>query len=106
MLAKTAVTDDGVARLARMPLLENLSLGATAVSDRGVAAIAELPKLDVINLSETKVSDLGLNRLLRRGRLTRVWASNCQSLSPAAVAAFQQAAPDVLVVSQPTSSPP
>ncbi|MFG0259109.1 MAG: c-type cytochrome domain-containing protein [Phycisphaerales bacterium JB041] len=59
-LAGTAVTDEGVARLAAFPRLERLHLERTAVTDEGVAHLAGLTQLRYLNLYGTGVTDAAL----------------------------------------------
>ncbi|MGH9582233.1 MAG: leucine-rich repeat domain-containing protein, partial [Bryobacteraceae bacterium] len=60
--------DPALQRIAKLPLLEELSLGGTSVSDEGLNHAAGLHSLRVLRLANTKIADSALKRLspLRR----------------------------------------
>lgn len=70
--ADTAVTDVGLARLAKAADLEYLQLGGCRITDAGLAAVAQLPKLQTLTFPRTEVTDAGL------AHLSGLW--NLQSL--------------------------
>ncbi|MCC6243298.1 MAG: hypothetical protein IT353_10680 [Gemmatimonadaceae bacterium] len=67
-----AVTDEGVALLARLPNLRHLDLSGTAVTDRGVAALAALPQLTSLSLAWTQATDNGVAALAALDALEEV----------------------------------
>lgn len=55
------VTDDGLALLASVTRLATLQLhGCALITDRGIRAVAELPNLETLDVSECAVGDEGL----------------------------------------------
>jgi len=58
-LARSQVTDAGLATIAQMNFLERLHLENTKVTDAGLAKIGKLPALEYLNLYGTKVTDAG-----------------------------------------------
>ncbi len=72
-LARTHVTDAGMAALAKFLNLLRLDLARTAVTSSGVAQLAPLVKLESLNLSETKVDSAGLERARTWSALKKVW---------------------------------
>ncbi|WP_038170536.1 c-type cytochrome domain-containing protein [Verrucomicrobium sp. BvORR106] len=62
-LARTKVTDSGLAMVAGMSNLERLHLENTAITDAGLDHLAKLGKLEYLNLYGTKVTDAGLAKL-------------------------------------------
>jgi Leucine-rich repeat (LRR) protein len=68
-LARAAVRDGGLAKLAAFPKLRKLNLSATEIGDTGMAHIAALPELRELNLNSTAVSAAGLRQLQRLGAL-------------------------------------
>lgn len=73
-LARTGITDQGLASAARMPALTVLRLDGTAAGDAGVAAVLDgAPDLQTLNLVEARVSDATLRRLARAERLRTVY---------------------------------
>ena len=57
-LAKTRVTDAGLATLAQFPELRRLHLDRTRISDAAITHISRLPKLEYLNLVSTSLSIL------------------------------------------------
>lgn len=55
----SAVTDDGIRHLARMPQLRHLDLSQTSVTDAGLSVARELPALESLSLVMTNVTDAG-----------------------------------------------
>lgn len=62
-LARTPVTDKGLAHLSGMTGLTRLHLENTAITDAGLDAIKGLANLEYLNLYGTQVSDAGLAKL-------------------------------------------
>lgn len=67
-----ALTDDGIAHLARLPRLRVLDLSQTGVTDRGLAVLRELKQLERLQLVFTRVSDAGLANLTHCDALERL----------------------------------
>ncbi len=55
-LSYSAVTDEALARIGQLALVERLRLDHTSVSDAGVQALGVMPKLESINLVGTNVT--------------------------------------------------
>jgi mono/diheme cytochrome c family protein len=72
-LARTRVTDAGLAALAPWENLRMLDLTRTAVTSRGLGAIARLPRLETLNLTDTAVDDAGVAHLKEMPALRKVW---------------------------------
>lgn len=62
-LARSQVTDAGVATLAKMSNLERLHLENTKVTDAGIAKLGGLAALEYLNLYGTKTTDAGIAKL-------------------------------------------
>jgi hypothetical protein len=71
-ISETAVTDAGLAEVAKLSHLEDLSLWGTAVTDQGVAALRPLEKLASLNLGETRVTDSCVESLAQMASLRMV----------------------------------
>ncbi len=54
-LARTPVTDAGLASIGRSTALRSLDLSCTKVTGQGVAALAGLPRLEALNLTNSAV---------------------------------------------------
>ncbi len=95
-LARTAVTDDGVAGLRAFGELERLNLSRTKVTARGVRALAAAPKLTVLNLFGSAVGDDAVDALAAMPALRRVylWQS---AFTATGVAELRKRRPDVVV---------
>ncbi len=72
-LARTKITDAGLATVSKMSNLERLHLENTAVTDAGIAQLAGLAKLEYLNLYGTKVTDAGLAKLATAKSLKKVF---------------------------------
>ncbi len=62
-LARTQVTDAGLAHVAGMKNLTRLHLENTKVSDAGLEHLKALPNLEYLNLYGTQVTDAGIQKL-------------------------------------------
>ena len=83
-MARTNVTDAGLATIATWPNLVRLDLSRTAVTSAGVAQLAPLKKLEALNLSQTKVDADGLAAVRKFAALKEVWAFD-SAAEPAAM---------------------
>lgn len=72
-LARTKVTDAGLAKLAAMKGLKELHLENTAISDAGLDHLKGLAELEYLNLYNTKVTDAGLPKLTSLGKLKSLY---------------------------------
>lgn len=72
-LARTRVTDSGLAALVSWENLRSLDLTRTAVTSSGLAALGGLRNLEALNLTETAVDDTGLAALKTMPALRQVW---------------------------------
>lgn len=72
-LSRTAVQDEGLARLAPFTRLRRLRLGYTGIGDPGLAQLARLEALESLNLFRTAVTDSGLVHLRGLARLRRLY---------------------------------
>lgn len=59
----SALTDDGVRHLGRLPRLRHLNLSGTAITDRGLEVLRRLRALQRIALAWTRVTDAGMVHL-------------------------------------------
>jgi hypothetical protein len=72
-LARSKVTDTGLATIAKMTNLERLHLENTAVTDAGLAQLKGLAKLEYLNLYGTKVTDAGIAGLAANKALKKLF---------------------------------
>jgi GT2 family glycosyltransferase/glycosyltransferase involved in cell wall biosynthesis/ankyrin repeat protein/predicted Zn-dependent protease len=72
-LGLTAVGDAGLAHLAGLRLLRLLALNGTKVGDPGLACLRELDQLQVLALGGTQVEDAGLAQLANRSHLETLY---------------------------------
>lgn len=92
-LGGTAVSDAGLALLAKMPNLQRLHLERTGVSDAGMAHLTALNQLQYLNLYDTKVTDAGLGTLQTLPKLKEVYVWETK-VSPTAASSFVAARTD------------
>jgi mono/diheme cytochrome c family protein len=72
-LARTRVTDAGMAALAGWENLRAVDLTRTAVTSAGLAPLARLRMLETLNLTDTAVDDAGVAPLRTVPSLLRLW---------------------------------
>ena len=72
-LARTKVTDKGLAHLSEMSNLTRLHLENTGVTDAGLAHLTGLSNLEYLNLYGTQVTDAGLQKLAGLKKLKKVF---------------------------------
>lgn len=72
-LARTQVTDKGLAHVAGMSNLTRLHLENTTVTDAGLDSLKGLSNLEYLNLYGTQVSDAGLEKLAGLKNLKKVF---------------------------------
>ncbi|MDB6074193.1 MAG: Leucine rich repeat-containing protein [Verrucomicrobiaceae bacterium] len=72
-LARSQVTDAGIATLAKLPNLERLHLENTKVTDTGLASLTGLKGLEYLNLYGTKVTDAGIAKLAANKELKKLF---------------------------------
>lgn len=72
-LARTKVTDKGLAHLRGMENLTRLHLENTKITDAGLVHLATLENLEYLNLYGTDVSDAGLAKLYGLKRLKKIF---------------------------------
>lgn len=72
-LARTNVTDAGLAALAKFENLRALDLTGTSVTSAGLPALKELKKLEVLNLTGTAVDESGVEHVKTLPALRRLW---------------------------------
>ncbi|MFT5128138.1 MAG: hypothetical protein ACI8W8_001747 [Rhodothermales bacterium] len=95
-LAKSKVTDGGLAALSGLSKLTTLHLEKTGITDAGLAHLKGLQNLEYINLYGTQVTDAGLKSLegLKNLKKAYLWQSK---VTDAGVAALGKAIPGVYV---------
>ncbi len=88
-LARSQITDAGLATLAKFTNLERLHLENTKVGDAGVASLAALKSLEYLNLYGTKVTDAGLAKLAGSKALKKlfVWQTGATKAGATALEA-------------------
>jgi uncharacterized membrane protein len=96
VLARTAVTDEGLATLARFTELRRLRLEHTAIGDEGLGTLAGLGQLESLNLFGTRVTDAGMGTLGELERLRRLYVGGT-ALSAPALVELERARPDLWI---------
>jgi hypothetical protein len=88
-LARTGITDDGLAHVAGLKKLTRLHLEQTDVTDAGLNHLKDLPYLEYLNLYGTKVTDAGLDHLKGLSHLKRlyVWQTGVTAAGAESLAA-------------------
>jgi mono/diheme cytochrome c family protein len=82
-LARTPVTDAGLATVGRWTNLRSLDLSRTKVTGQGVAALAGLASLEVLNLTDSAVDAAGIERARAFPALRRLWAFGAPGMAAA-----------------------
>ncbi|MCA1964797.1 MAG: hypothetical protein LDL31_12710, partial [Prosthecobacter sp.] len=88
-LARTQITDAGLAKVAAMKNLTELHLENTGISDAGLDHLQGLASLEYLNLYNTKVTDAGLPKLAGLAKLKALylWQSGVTKAGVAALRA-------------------
>lgn len=82
-LARTLVTDAGLASVGRWTNLRSLDLSRTNVTGQGVTALAGLTRLEALNLTESAVDADGIARARALPALRRLWAFGTPGMTAA-----------------------
>jgi mono/diheme cytochrome c family protein len=82
-LARTPVTDAGLAAVGRWTNLRSLDLSRTRVTGQGVAALAGLPHLEALNLTDSAVDAAGMQQARTFPALRRLWAFGAPGMGAA-----------------------
>ncbi len=75
-LQDTQITDAGLVHLECLNALESVSLGNTGTSDAGVARLSNLRKIQHLDLSDTRITDAAIPYLASMKRLDQLDLSN------------------------------
>jgi hypothetical protein len=88
-LARTKVTDAGLAKVAGMKGLKELHLEGTTIGDAGLDQLKGLSELEYLNLYNTKVTDAGIAKLAGLAKLNALylWQSGVTKAGVAALKA-------------------
>lgn len=82
-LARTPVTDAGLATVGRWTNLRSLDLSRTKVTGQGVAALAGLASLEALNLTDSAVDAAGIETVRAFPALRRLWAFGAPGMAAA-----------------------
>lgn len=104
-LARTKVSDAGLAHLGGLTHLNRLHLEGTAIGDSGVAHLAGLANLEYLNLYGTKVTDAGLVHLAKLGKLKSLYLWQT-GVTDAGVAKLSKLLPDCRIDTGYKPAPP
>lgn len=89
-LSRSGVTEKGLAALAKLPLLEALTLAyAPGLGDSAAEAFLAMPRLRVLDLTAVNVSDALLSQLAKHPNLEKLIVSD-SAVTAAGAAAFEQ----------------
>lgn len=111
-LRRTAVTDAGLAALAKMPNLRRLQLQETSTGDAGLLELKTLANLEVLNLYDTHVTDKGVAALASLKKLKRLYVGRTAVTNTGEVALHKQipkleiVKPEPIPQPRPASTPP
>ncbi|MDP1592426.1 MAG: c-type cytochrome domain-containing protein [Prosthecobacter sp.] len=88
-IARSKVTDAGLAKVAAMKNLKELHLEGTTIGDAGLDHLKGLAELEYLNLYNTKVTDAGIAKLAGLGKLHALylWQSGVTKAGVAALKA-------------------
>jgi internalin A len=73
-LDATAVTDAGVAHLARLNNLKKIHINGSKITDESLVLLSSLPSIESLSLQENHFSDKGFSCLQGEKRLKDLWA--------------------------------
>lgn len=90
-LYETAVTDKGLACVAKLPELRYLRLNRSRITDKGLTHLVWMKQLHTVQLVETPVTDAGLAILSVREQMWRLEVIHCEKVTDDGVARFRKA---------------
>ena len=96
-LARSPITDRGLAHLATLDQLRRLSLAGTRITDSGLQHLSRMRGLEVLDLDGTTISDAGLVHLTNNTQLQVVTAKGTK-VTAAGADALEEALPACQVV--------
>lgn len=73
----SAVTDEGLKTLAKLPALQTLMLDATGITNDGLKSLEKVPSLQNLSLNSTRISEAGFTHLAALPSLKRMELMNC-----------------------------
>jgi hypothetical protein len=82
-LARTPVTDAGLATVGRWTNLRSLDLSRTRASSQGMVALAGLSRLEALNLTDSAVDAAGIETVRAFPALRRLWAFGAPGMAAA-----------------------
>lgn len=104
-LARTGLTDRGIAPLGEFTRITKLRLDNTELGDGAVDALLALPSLEWLNMYGTKLTDEGLARLAAHPGLTRLYCTD-SDVTAAGVAAARKSREGLMIVGpEPVAEP-
>ncbi|MBU6300188.1 MAG: hypothetical protein KGS60_01430 [Verrucomicrobia bacterium] len=95
-IARTKVTDSGLAVVAKMTGLTKLHLENTGIGDAGMAHLSGLRNLEYLNLYKTQVGDAGLEKLKPLATLSKVYLWQSKA-TPAGAEKLRASIPKLVV---------
>ena len=72
-LARTKVTDEGIASISKLNLLTRLHLENTSITDKAAVHLSKLTNIEYLNLYGTQVSDLSIPHLQKLKKLNKIF---------------------------------
>lgn len=96
-LARTKVTDAGMAEVATLGNITNLRLDNTSVGDGGMEPLLALTKLEMLNLYGTQVSDQGVATIAKLPNLKKLYCAGSKTTAEG-VKAVQATYPNVEIL--------
>ena len=93
-LARTKVTDKGLAHLTGMKNLSRLHLENTAITDAGLDSLKGLSNLEYLNLYNTAITDAGLAKLSGLKKLKKIFVWQTK-ITDAGATKFAEAIPGI-----------
>ncbi len=91
------LTDQTLARIAKLKNLEHLTIGGQAITDAGLAQLKGLSQLTDIELPQTEITDAGLEHLKALPRLKSLDLSGTK-VTPQAIKKLEAARPDLKII--------
>ncbi len=108
-LENTKITDAGLAHLAGLTNLEYINLYGTQVTDAGLATLAKLPNLQKLFVWQSKVTDKGVEALaakLPKAEINNGWKADTKTVEVAAATPVAKPAPAKPAAPAPAKSAP
>lgn len=96
-LSYTALTDEGLKKVQGIKSLKRVWMEGTKITDAGMEGFRQIPNVEEIGIAYTGVTNDGLMRLSDISSLKKIGIKGCEKITVEAVRRFQSKRPEVFI---------